>query len=79
MVTKRKVSREKPGHVSDFDHNGSGSDALQKTLLNKAGDKIYLLPAWPKAWDGGFRVHASGGTIITGTVKDGVCESPALA
>jgi alpha-L-fucosidase 2 len=73
------VSRKGSEHISDFDHNGSGSVALQKTLLNNAGGKIYLLPAWPKAWDGGFRVHASGGTIITGTVKDGVCENPALA
>ena len=79
MVTERKVSREGSEHVSDFDHNGSGSDALQKMLLNKAGEKIYLLPARPKAWDGVFRLHASSGTIITGTVRDGVCESPAVA
>ena len=63
--------RERPDHVPDFDHNGSGSVGLQKMLINEADGKIHLLPAWPKQWDADFRLHASGGTVVRGRVKNG--------
>jgi uncharacterized protein DUF5703 len=58
-----------------FKDNGAGSVALQKMLLNEAGDKIYLLPAWPKQWDADFKLHASGGTVLTGVVRNGKLQS----
>jgi hypothetical protein len=37
-----------PDSCPDFDHFGAGSTALQKMLVQEAGDKIILFPAWPK-------------------------------
>jgi hypothetical protein len=63
--------REGPDSCPDFDHFGSGAIALQRMLVQEAGDKIFLLPAWPADWDAAFKLHLAGKTIITGTVKDG--------
>jgi len=40
-------------------------------LVQEAGGKIFLLPAWPDTWDADFRLHLSGNSVIKGTVKDG--------
>jgi hypothetical protein len=37
-----------PDSCPDFDHFGAGSTAFQKMLVQEAGDKIILFPAWPK-------------------------------
>jgi alpha-L-fucosidase 2 len=63
--------REGPDSCPDFDHFGSGAIALQRMLVQEAGDRILLLPAWPADWDAAFKLHLAGKTIITGTVKDG--------
>jgi alpha-L-fucosidase 2 len=63
--------RQDPDSCPDFDHFGSGSVALQRMLLQEAGDRILLLPAWPADWDADFKLHLSHGTVLTGTVKDG--------
>lgn len=65
---------EAPDYVPDFDHNGSGSVALQKMLVQEIEGKIYLLPAWPKEWDGSFKLHLTHHTIIEGSIKNGVLE-----
>ena len=44
---------------------------LQRMLLQADGNKILLFPAWPKDWDVDFKLHLSGGAVLTGTVKDG--------
>jgi len=63
--------KEGPDSCPDLDHFGAGSTALQKMLVQEAGGKIFLLPAWPDTWDADFRLHLSGNSVITGTVKDG--------
>jgi hypothetical protein len=65
---------ESPDYVPDFDHNGSGSVALQKMIVQEVGDKIYLLPAWPKEWDTSFKLHLRNQTVIEGVVKNGKLE-----
>jgi hypothetical protein len=67
--------KENPDYVPDFDHNGSGSVALQKMLLQEVGDKIYLLPALPKEWDVTFKLHLRNNTVIQGVVKNGKLET----
>jgi hypothetical protein len=63
--------REGPDSCPDFDHFGAGSTALQRMLVQEAGRKILLLPAWPAAWDVDFKLHLAGGAVLNGTVKDG--------
>ncbi|MEI8288230.1 MAG: DUF5703 domain-containing protein [Verrucomicrobiota bacterium] len=63
--------REGPDSCPDFDHFGAGSVALQRMLVQEAGDTIRLLPAWPADWDADFKLHLSRGTVLTGAVKDG--------
>lgn len=40
-------------------------------LVQEAGGKIHLLPAWPANWDTDFKLHLEGKTVLTATVKDG--------
>ena len=63
--------REGPDSCPDFDHFSAGSVALQRMLVQEAGEKILLLPAWPADWDVDFKLHVVRGAILTGTVKDG--------
>jgi len=63
--------REGPDSCPDFDHFGSGATALQRMLVQEAGDKILLLPAWPADWDADFKLHLAGEAVLSGTVKDG--------
>ena len=62
-----------PGFDWSPDHNwgGSGMIAVQEMLVQEVGDTLYLFPAWPHEWDVSFRLHASGGTIVEATQKDG--------
>ena len=62
---------EGPDSCPDFDHFGSGSIALQRMLVQEAGDKILLLPAWPANWDADFKLHLAGKTTIQGKVVKG--------
>ncbi|MEI8235106.1 MAG: DUF5703 domain-containing protein [Verrucomicrobiota bacterium] len=64
-------AREGADSVPDWDHFGSGSIALQRMLVQEGQGKINLLPAWPAEWDVDFKLHLQGGTVLTGTVKDG--------
>lgn len=60
-----------PGYDWAPDHNwgGSGMLGLQEMLLQADGRKIYLLPAWPKAWDVHFKLHAPYQTTVECVVK----------
>ncbi len=60
-----------PDSCPDFDHFGSGAIAFQRMLVQEAGDKILLLPAWPADWDADFKLHLRGQTVIRGRVVDG--------
>lgn len=50
----------KKGHdeVPDYDNGGQGSVTLQRMAMQSYGDRIYLLPAWPKEWNVDFCLHA---------------------
>ncbi|RLD69899.1 MAG: hypothetical protein DRI98_09400 [Bacteroidetes bacterium] len=60
-----------PDSCPDFDHFGAGTTALQRMLVQEAGNKIMLLPAWPANWDVDFKLHLSKQTTITGKVVKG--------
>ncbi len=60
--------------LPNFPHTGSAATALQRMLVQEADGKIVLLPAWPKKWDVEFKLHLSGQSVITGTVKNGALE-----
>ena len=55
-----------PGHDWVPDHNwgGSGMIGVQEMLMQTVGEKIYVLPAWPKDWDVRFKLHAPQNTIV---------------
>jgi hypothetical protein len=66
----------------DQDHGGVLTRTFQTMLLQTdppslgsygaaSGQKIYLLPAWPKDWDVSFKLHAPNNTTVEGQVVDG--------
>ncbi len=65
-----------PGFDWTPDHNwgGSGMIGLQEMLMQDDGEKIYLLPAWPKSWNVHFKLHAPYQTTIEAVVKNGKLE-----
>ena len=65
-----------PGFDWTPDHNwgGSGMIGLQEMLMQVDGQKIFLLPAWPKNWDVHFKLHAPYNTTVEGIVKQGKVE-----
>ncbi|NUP99382.1 MAG: hypothetical protein HUU35_05965, partial [Armatimonadetes bacterium] len=54
-----------PNHdwVPDQDHGGVAMLALQFMLLQPVGQKLHLLPAWPREWDVSFKLHAPGAVV----------------
>lgn len=44
---------------------------LQDMLLQTDGDKIYVLPCWPKDVDVSFRLYASQNTVVDCCYQDG--------
>jgi len=50
--------------VPDQDHGCVSMIALQSMLLQTRGRKILLLPAWPRAWDVHFKLHAPYRTTV---------------
>lgn len=62
-----------PGHDWVPDHNwgGSGMLGLQEMLLQTIGDKIHILPCWPKEKDVHFKLHAPLNTTVEVEYKDG--------
>jgi len=65
-----------PGYDWSPDHNwgGSGMIGLQEMLVQEAGGKIYLFPAWPKDWNVDFKLHLSRNTTIEARLKGGKIE-----
>jgi hypothetical protein len=47
---------------------------LQEMLIQTKDDTVYLFPAWPKAWDVHFKLHAPKNTIIEARLRNGVAE-----
>ncbi len=57
--------------IPDQDHGCVPMTAMQSMLLQPVGDKLHLLPAWPKEWDVNFKLHAPKNTSIECEVKNG--------
>jgi len=57
--------------IPDQDHGNNILTTLQYMLLQSEGEKIYLLPAWPKTWNVDFKLHAPLKTTIEGVYRDG--------
>lgn len=58
-------------YVPDEDNGGNGLHALQTMLVQFDGEKILLLPAWPKTWDAEFKLRAPRQTTVEGVVRGG--------
>jgi hypothetical protein len=55
-------------------HGGNAMLGLQAMVMQPCGEKIYLLPAWPKGWDVEFKLHAPRSTTIEGVYHGGRWE-----
>ena len=55
----------------DQDHGGVLMKAFQAMLFQTDGQKLFLLPAWPKDWNVEFKLHAPGRTVVEGVYRDG--------
>lgn len=52
-------------------HGTNMMTAVQRMLMQCEGDKIALLPAWPKDWSVTFKLHASKSTAVECEFRDG--------
>lgn len=52
-------------------NGGVGMITLQAMLIQNAGKKILLLPAWPKNWSANFKLLAPDQTTVSGGVRNG--------
>ncbi len=57
--------------LPDQDHGNNILLTLQHMLLVAHGEKICLLPAWPKAWNVRFKLHAPRQTVVEAEWRDG--------
>jgi hypothetical protein len=60
--------------VPDHNWGGSGMIGLQEMLLQTDGQRIILLPSWPKELDVHFKLHAPGNTTVEAVWKNGKME-----
>jgi len=61
--------------IPDVDQGGVIMIALQRMLMQCDGDRILLLPAWPKDWDVSFKLHAPRQTTVECVYRSGKVES----
>jgi hypothetical protein len=61
--------------VPDQDHGGVLMKALQAMIMQIDGDRIFILPAWPEAWNLRFRLHAPRHTLVEGQYENGALTS----
>lgn len=57
--------------VPDHNWGGSGMIGIQEMLLQADGNKLLLLPAWPKEWNVHFKLHAPQQTTVEAALKNG--------
>lgn len=57
--------------VPDHNWGGSGMIGMQEMLLQTNGEKIYIFPAWPAAWDVHFKLHAPQNTTVEVKMENG--------
>jgi hypothetical protein len=62
---------QKNDYSPDEDNGGNGEMGLQQMIMQTDGKKILLLPAWPKEWEGDFKLNAPYMTTVQGTISHG--------
>jgi len=60
--------------LPDQDHGNNIMLTLQNMVLQTVGDKIYVLPAWPKDWNVSFKLHAPRNTTVEVVYRAGKLE-----
>ena len=60
--------------IPDQDHGNNILTTLQFMLLQSDGDRLFVLPAWPKNWNVSFKLHAPQQTTVEGVYRDGKLE-----
>jgi len=65
----------KMDYTPDNDHGANSANALQSMLLQSAGRKIYLLPAWPEDWDVSFKLCAACQTTVECVYRGGKVQA----
>jgi hypothetical protein len=60
--------------LPDQNHGGNLLETTQLMLLQPVGDKLFLLPAWPKTWDVDFKLHAPRQTVVECVYRGGRIE-----
>ena len=82
-ILNRKVANSHKGYrwpatwgpnydwLPDQNHGGNLLETTQLMLMQCDGQKIRLLPAWPKQWDVSFKLHATGNTVVECVYKAG--------
>ncbi len=60
--------------LPDQDHGSNIMLTAQHMLMATVGDKIILLPAWPKDWDVSFKLHAPRQTVVECVYRGGKVE-----
>jgi hypothetical protein len=60
--------------LPDQDHGANLMNLLQLMLLQCDGDRILLLPAWPRNWDVSFKLHAPRRTTVECVFRNGAIE-----
>jgi hypothetical protein len=60
--------------LPDQCHGGNLMATTHYMLLQHSGDKILLLPAWPKDWDVSFKLHAPRKTTVECVYRGGKIE-----
>jgi hypothetical protein len=64
--------------LPDQDHGSSLLETTQLMLLQHVGNKILLLPAWPKAWDVDFKLRAPRNTVVECVYRHGKVQRLAV-
>jgi hypothetical protein len=64
--------------LPDQNHGGNLLETAQLMLLQPVGEKLLLLPAWPKTWDVDFKLHAPRQTIVECAYRHGRIERLAV-
>jgi hypothetical protein len=62
--------------IPDQTHGGNLMMTLQTMLLQHEGDKVLLLPAWPREWNVSFRLRAPHETTVEMSYRDGKAGEP---
>ena len=60
--------------IPDVQHSSVAATALQRMILQDLGDKMILVPAWPKEWNANFKLYAKKNTIIQGKIVNGAIQ-----